>query len=71
MKATFNGCEPVGCVRLDDGLIQSVARFNTDDEAKLFYGMLIELLDENLTTKRKLEALRDAVNHAAVEANRT
>lgn len=60
----FDGSDRPGCVKFGDGILQVVARFDTDDDAKLFFGLLNELRDEVQTAQNRILDMKSKMREA-------
>lgn len=67
---TFDGSTEPGTVTLGDGLISARATFTTDDEARLFFGLLNELRDRTQTAERRLGELKESAARLSLQAER-
>jgi hypothetical protein len=69
-SVVFDGSTDPGTVVLEDGLIFTRARFETDGEAKLMAGMLRDLVDELRDAEDKLARILERIEVVKKEAAR-
>lgn len=69
-QVVFDGSEEVGSVRFGDGVVEVVAHFKSDHDARLFFGLLNEMKDELFTTDNRLGRVNDAIRAALREGNK-
>lgn len=69
-KVVFDGSTQPGSVRLGDGIISAVAHFSSDDDARLFFGLLNEMRDEAVSDRLARRRLASRVAEALSESER-
>lgn len=60
----FDGSDNPGCVKFGDGVIEAVAYFKTDHDAKLFFGLMNEMRDEAQTARLKISDMKAKMREA-------
>lgn len=53
----YDGSTKPGIVALSDGLVEACATFTTDDESRLFFGLLLDLRDRMQSAELRLARL--------------
>lgn len=70
-RITFDGSTTPGVVIFSDGVIAPlIARFDDDEEARLFFGLMNEMRDESATARAKLKRLLERMDSARDEVTR-
>lgn len=64
-SVVFDGSEDVGTVRFGDGVVEVVAQFKNDHDARVFFGLMNEMKDELLEAEMKLSRVLEHVREAA------
>lgn len=66
----FDGSTDPGTVRLGDGVIQVTAKFDTDEDAKIFFGLLNEVRDNGNRADSRVERMKEMCRKAIEEGSR-
>lgn len=66
----FDGSEDVGKIRFGDGVLEVVASFKDDHDARLFFGLMNEMRDELLEAEMKISRVLQHVREAAREGSK-
>ena len=69
-KVTFEGSTDPGRVQISDGLILAEAKFGTDAEAKLFFGLLLDMRDALADKEMRLSRIEAALKGIQREVER-
>ena len=69
-RIIFDGSTTPGTVTLMDDVIRAQARFDTEEEAKLFYGLLVDMNDDLTTARERIARVNSLINLTMKEAQR-
>lgn len=69
-EVVFDGSEVPASVHFGDTVLKVTAHFKTDDDAKLFFGLLNELRDEAKTAERRVERMKEGMRKAIEDGSR-